>query len=327
MEVELVLVRFGAVEDLDVGVLHSDGKPVPGRAVAQAEYLRAKVVLLQLPSLPQIPGSYSVIQTSCPQLGSVCRYVDTARTVRVSLELSDLRLIMQVPHGNVTVTAAAEAYLGVWTDSQGVAGRGRARHLCLDSWRGRGQVPDTQIAGLSTHHQGPTVRQQLDRSDVVLPLQTVQLTDRGLVGGLGDVPHLHTTLTARVHKLGGVGHGDGAHDLAVGERVDLPGVARDARRTERVVREADRLQLVVTAHVERVGRFSGGSRESTAIGNSVLYGGNAGVGVRVVGRNSGRPSTRGHARRRNHRWSGRISSWGMSSTGRKDERITRRPHT
>merc|ERR1719239_385627 len=155
MEVELVLVRFGAVEDLDVGVLHSDGKPVPGRAVAEAEYLRAKVVLLQLPSLPQIPGSYSVIQTSCPQLGSVCRYVDTARTVRVSLELTNRGLVVQVPHGDIAVAAAAEADLRVWTDGQSVAGRGRARQLTLSSRGGRGQVPDTQIAGLSTHHQGP----------------------------------------------------------------------------------------------------------------------------------------------------------------------------
>lgn len=71
VEVELVFVRFGAVEYFHVGVLHSHGQPVSSRAVAEAEYLGAEVMLLQLSSFPQIPGSHSVIQTSSPQLSAV----------------------------------------------------------------------------------------------------------------------------------------------------------------------------------------------------------------------------------------------------------------
>ena len=43
---ELILVRLGCVENLDIAVLHSYSKPVSGRAVTKAEYLAAKVVLL-----------------------------------------------------------------------------------------------------------------------------------------------------------------------------------------------------------------------------------------------------------------------------------------
>ena len=44
-------------------------------------------MLLQLPSLPQVPGPHGVIQASGPQLGPVIRDVYTARPVCVALEL------------------------------------------------------------------------------------------------------------------------------------------------------------------------------------------------------------------------------------------------
>ena len=99
----------------------------------------------------------------------------------MSLELSDKGLVVEIPDRDVAVTAAAEADLGVGADGEGVAGRGRAGELRLDARVGGGQVPDGQCARLPSDNQRPTVRKQLDASDVVLSLETVQLGDRGLV--------------------------------------------------------------------------------------------------------------------------------------------------
>ena len=44
-------------------------------------------MLLELPSLPQIPGADSVVEPSGPQLGAIVGYVDTAGSVSVALEL------------------------------------------------------------------------------------------------------------------------------------------------------------------------------------------------------------------------------------------------
>lgn len=52
-------------------------------------YLRCKVVLLQLPSLPQIPGADGVIQASSPKLGSIIGDINTARSICVTLELPE----------------------------------------------------------------------------------------------------------------------------------------------------------------------------------------------------------------------------------------------
>ena len=60
---------------------------------------------------------------------------------------------MEVPHGDVPVTAAGEAHLGVRADGQGVARRRRRRKLRLDPGSGRGQVPDGQRAGLAAHDE------------------------------------------------------------------------------------------------------------------------------------------------------------------------------
>ena len=171
----------------------------------------------------------------------------------MSLELSDLRLVVKIPNCDVSITAAAEADLGVGADGEGVAGRRRAGHLCLYPGGGGGQIPDAEVASFPTNDKGAAVRQQLDGPDVVLSLQTVQLADRGLVGRLGDVPHLDAPLPASVHEFGGVGHGYRTHYFTVGEGVDLPGVAWYAGGAQCVVGKADGLQLVVPADVERVG--------------------------------------------------------------------------
>jgi len=105
-----------------------------------------------------------------PEFGSVGGDVYAASAVRVSLELAHQRLVLQVPNGNVAVAAAAEAHLRVGTDGERVARRRRRGQLGLDARRGRRQVPDGQVARLPTHDQRPTVRQQLHRADVVVPL-------------------------------------------------------------------------------------------------------------------------------------------------------------
>lgn len=64
VQVQLVLVRLVAVQHLDVRVLHADGQPLARRAVTQREDLRREVVLLQLPTLPQVPRSHCVVQTT-----------------------------------------------------------------------------------------------------------------------------------------------------------------------------------------------------------------------------------------------------------------------
>jgi hypothetical protein len=88
VQMQLVLVGLGGVEHFHVGILHADGEPLTRRTIPQREYLRAEVVLLQLPSLPQVPTSDSIVQTAGPQLGPVGGYIDARGTVRVSLELS-----------------------------------------------------------------------------------------------------------------------------------------------------------------------------------------------------------------------------------------------
>ena len=61
VEMQLVLVRLVAVEHLDVGVLHTNSQPVPCGAPTQTEDLTAKVVLLELSSLPEVPGPHRVV--------------------------------------------------------------------------------------------------------------------------------------------------------------------------------------------------------------------------------------------------------------------------
>ena len=130
------------MENLHVAVLHPNGEPISSRTVTQTEDLTAEVVLLELSSLPEVPGPDSVVQSSSPELGTVSRNINTAGSVSVSLELSDQGLVVKVPHCNVPVTetkfslaatkishhqydlpAAAETHFRVRADGQSVAGR------------------------------------------------------------------------------------------------------------------------------------------------------------------------------------------------------------
>ena len=63
-------------------------------------YLRGEVVLLELPSLPEVPAADGVVQPSRPQFGAVVGDVDAARPVCVALELpaERRRTRAQPPH-------------------------------------------------------------------------------------------------------------------------------------------------------------------------------------------------------------------------------------
>ena len=210
-------------------------------------------MLLQLPPLSQVPRPHRVVQPSCPQLGAVRRDVDAAGAVGVALELPDQGLVVEIPHCDVPVAAAAEAHLAVRADGQGVAGRGRAGHFSFDSRSWRRQVPDRNCACFSSHHQGSAVRQELDAADVVVPGEAVKLGDGCFPPRLADVPDLHTALTTGVHILGWVRHGDSADHVPMGKSVDLSYVSRNARTDEGVCRKWHRSCLSLRVYVERVG--------------------------------------------------------------------------
>jgi hypothetical protein len=71
-------------------------------------------VLLELATLPQVPRTNCVVQAPCPQLASICRNVNTGGSVGVPLKLSHKRLIVQIPNGNISITATTEADLESW---------------------------------------------------------------------------------------------------------------------------------------------------------------------------------------------------------------------
>ena len=109
-------------------------------------------MLLQLPTLPQVPRPDGVVKTTGPQLGPVRRDVDAAGSVRVALELPHQGLVVKIPHRDVPVAAAAEAHLAVRADGQRVAGGSGTGELSLDARGGGGEVPDGEGACLSSHN-------------------------------------------------------------------------------------------------------------------------------------------------------------------------------
>ena len=109
---ELVFFRFTGMENLHIAVLHSNRQPVASWTVTQTEDLTAEVVLLELSSLPEVPGPHSVVQPPSPELGAVSRDINAAGPVCVALELSDQSLVVEVPHCNVPVTETKFSLVG-----------------------------------------------------------------------------------------------------------------------------------------------------------------------------------------------------------------------
>jgi hypothetical protein len=103
----------------------------------------------------------------------------------------DHGLVLQVPDHDVTVAAAGEADLGVRTDGQSIAGRGRRSQLCFDPWCGCCQVPNGQGTGLATYNQALPVGQQLAGADVVVSVLPRREAGPGRVG---TPPGLHRSM-------------------------------------------------------------------------------------------------------------------------------------
>lgn len=74
--------------------------------ISEREDLRAEVVLLQLTAFPQVPRPHRVVQPTRPQFCTIRTYVYARRAIRVPLELSHKRLVLEIPHGDVSVAAA-----------------------------------------------------------------------------------------------------------------------------------------------------------------------------------------------------------------------------
>lgn len=126
--------------------------------VAERKDLGAEVMLLQLPSFPQVPRSHRVVQSSGPKPDAVRADVDAGSAIGVTLELPHQRLVVQVPHGNVAIAAAREAYLRVGTDGQRVTGRSCRGEFSLDSRRRTRQIPDGQVRCFTADDQCSPIR-------------------------------------------------------------------------------------------------------------------------------------------------------------------------
>ena len=183
----------------------------------------------------------------------------------MTLELSDQSLIVKVPDCNVAVAAATEANFRVWADGQRITSWGSGSQFCLDSWGWRSKVPDWKCAGFSTNNKGPAVWQQFDGPDVIVTLQAVELRHWRLVAGLGDVPHLNTSLATSVNKFGGVGHGHRTNDLSVLKCIDLSGMSGNPCALQGIWRKVDGLKLSITADMIRVGSERIEAKVSTRI--------------------------------------------------------------
>lgn len=77
---------------------------------------------------------------------------------------------MEVPDGDVSIAAAGEAHLGVWTDGQCVAGRCGGGQLGFDAGCLGGKIPNGQSAGLPSDDKCAAIRQQLTGPNVVVPV-------------------------------------------------------------------------------------------------------------------------------------------------------------
>lgn len=69
------------------GQVWTDGLNVRAVCLKTAAYLWGKVVLLELPALPQIPGPDRIVESSGPQLGPVMGNIDAAGSICVALKL------------------------------------------------------------------------------------------------------------------------------------------------------------------------------------------------------------------------------------------------
>ncbi|TRZ02863.1 hypothetical protein DNTS_026729 [Danionella cerebrum] len=115
-----------------------------------------------------------------------------------------------VPDDNISIAAAGETDLVIWTDGQSIAGWSGGRQLSLDAW--------------------------------------IELGHRALATWLANVPHLDTTFTTSVDMPCGGADGDRTHNLSMTERVDLTGMTWDSRTKESIRRKWHWLHLTVRTY-------------------------------------------------------------------------------
>lgn len=90
-----------------------------------------------------------------------------------------------------------------------------------------------------------------------------------LAARLADVPDFDTPFATSVDMTCGVANGNGAHHLAVAQRVDLTGVAWNPGPYQGVWRERHGLHLTVSADVEGV--RPGGEDKLVSVAESAGY--------------------------------------------------------
>ena len=78
-------------------------------------------MLIELTTLAHIPCAHCIVETAREYAHTIGRYVNAAGAVRVALKLFDKQVIVDVPHGNVAVRAAAKADLGIGRNGECVA--------------------------------------------------------------------------------------------------------------------------------------------------------------------------------------------------------------
>lgn len=73
-----------------------------------------------------------------------------------------------------------------------------------------------------------------------------------LAAGLADIPDFDTAFATSVNMARGVADGNGAHNLAVAQRVDLTGMAWNTGADQGIGWEGHRLHLAICADMEGV---------------------------------------------------------------------------
>lgn len=72
--------------------------------------------------------------------------------------------------GKLVVIFRSKSHLRIRTDGKSVASGCARRQFCFYSGRGRSQIPNTKVAGFPPNDKSTTVRQQLNRSYVIISL-------------------------------------------------------------------------------------------------------------------------------------------------------------
>jgi hypothetical protein len=90
--------------------------------------------------------------------------------------------------------------------------------------------------------------------------QAIQLRNWTFTSRLANVPNFDTTLASSVDIFSGITNSDRTHHFSVAQSIYLSRVSRYSRPNESVGWKWHRLDLTVSAHVERIRRFPAGDK-------------------------------------------------------------------